>query len=121
MLPEKLSNDLCSLRPRVARLAISALMEIDDRGEILQSDFHPSVIQTAERMTYNSVFKIFQGDTEERHRYQYLLDDLFLMRQLARILKGKRLRQGSLDFDLLEPELIYREGLPDGSCSFRAK
>jgi len=111
MLPEKLSNDLCSLRPRVPRLTVSALMEIDDRGEILQSDFHPSVIQTAERMTYTSVFKIFQGNPEERHRYQYLLDDLFLMRHLAQVLKGKRLSQGSLDFDLLEPELVYREGL----------
>jgi len=111
MLPENLSNDLCSLRPRVPRLTVSALMEIDDRGEILQSDFHPSVIQTAERMTYTSVFKIFQGNPEERHRYQYLLDDLFLMRHLAQVLKGKRLSQGSLDFDLLEPELVYREGL----------
>ncbi|MDD8020626.1 MAG: ribonuclease R [Acidobacteriota bacterium] len=111
MLPEKLSNDLCSLRPRVPRLSVSAVMEIDEKGNILQSNFHPSIIQTSERMTYTSVFKIFQGDPEERHRYSYLLNDLFLMRHLAQVLKARRLKQGSLDFDLLEPELVYREGL----------
>lgn len=111
MLPEKLSNDLCSLRPRVPRLAVSAVIEIDDRGNIIQTDFHPSIIQTSERMTYTSVYKIFQGDPEERRRYSYLLNDLFVMRHLAQVLKARRLKQGSLDFDLLEPELVYREGL----------
>ncbi len=111
MLPEKLSNDLCSLRPRVPRLAVSALIEIDERGNIIQTDFHPSIIQTSERMTYTSVYKIFQGDPEERRRYSYLLNDLFVMRHLAQVLKARRLKQGSLDFDLLEPELVYQEGL----------
>lgn len=78
MLPEKLSNDLCSLRPRVARLAISALMEIDDRGEILQSDFHPSVIQTAERMTYTSVFKIFRATRKNDIAISIFLTIFFL-------------------------------------------
>jgi ribonuclease R len=111
MLPEKLSNDLCSLRPRVPRLAVSAVIEIDERGNIIQTDFHPSIIQTSERMTYTSVYKIFQGDPEERRRYSYLLNDLFVMRHLAQVLKARRLKQGSLDFDLLEPELVYQEGL----------
>lgn len=111
MLPEKLSNDLCSLRPRVPRLAVSAVIEIDERGNIIQTDFHPSIIQTSERMTYTSVYKIFQGDPEERQRYSYLLNDLFVMRHLAQVLKARRLKQGSLDFDLLEAELVYQEGL----------
>lgn len=111
MLPEKLSNDLCSLRPRVPRLTVSAVIEIDERGDIIQTDFHPSIIQTSERMTYTSVYKIFQGDPEERGRYSYLLNDLFVIRHLAQVLKARRLKQGSLDFDLLEPELVYREGL----------
>jgi len=111
MLPEKLSNDLCSLRPRVPRLTVSAVIEIDERGDIIQTDFHPSIIQTSERMTYTSVYKIFQGDPEERGRYSYLLNDLFVMKHLAQVLKARRLKQGSLDFDLLEPELVYREGL----------
>ncbi|MGC9056456.1 MAG: ribonuclease R [Candidatus Saccharicenans sp.] len=111
MLPEKLSNDLCSLRPRVNRLTVSAIMEIDQKGNIIRSTFHPSIIRTAERLTYTSVFKIFQGDLEEQKRYQHILSDLFVMRELATILKSKRIKQGSLDFDLLEPELVYQEGL----------
>ena len=111
MLPEKLSNNLCSLRPRVPRLTVSALLEIDRKGNVVRSDFHPSVIQTVERLTYTSVFKIFQGDLEEQNRYRHILADLMDMRELARILKSRRLKQGSLDFDLLEPELVYQEGL----------
>lgn len=111
MLPEKLSNNLCSLRPRVNRLTMSAIMEIDRKGNILKASFHPSVIRTVERLTYTSVFKIFQGDSEEQKRYEHILSDLFTMRELAQILKARRLRQGSLDFDLLEPELVYQEGL----------
>ena len=110
MLPEKLSNNLCSLRPRVPRLTITALMEIDRRGNLVKTDFHPSVIKTVERLTYTSVFKIFQGDLQEKKRYQHLLPDLMEMRKLARILKAKRLKHGSLDFDLVEPELVYQEG-----------
>ncbi len=111
MLPEKLSNGLCSLRPRVPRLTVSAIMEIDRRGNLVRADFHPSVIQTVERLTYTEVFKIFQGDLETQQRYQHILPDLMEMRELARILKEKRLRQGSLDFDLVEPELVYQEGM----------
>ncbi|MBC7362570.1 MAG: ribonuclease R [Candidatus Aminicenantes bacterium] len=111
MLPEKLSNNLCSLRPRVPRLTVSVIMEIDRKGNVVKANFHPSVIKTVERLTYTSVFKIFQGDSEEQKRYQHILSDLFTMRELAQILKARRLKQGSLDFDLLEPELVYQEGL----------
>lgn len=111
MLPEKLSNGLCSLRPRVPRLTVSAVMEIDRDGQVVKADFYPSVIQTVERLTYTAVYRIFQGDLEEQGRYRHILADLMAMRELARILKARRLRQGSLDFDLLEPELVYQEGL----------
>lgn len=111
MLPEKLSNNLCSLRPRVPRLTVSAIMEIDRKGNVLKADFHPSVIRTVERLTYNSVFELFEGRRLVQDRYRHILPDLFSMRKLAAILKSRRLKQGSLDFDLLEPELVYREGL----------
>jgi len=110
MLPEKLSNDLCSLRPGVERLTLSALLEIDNHGGIVRSEFHPSVIRTAARMTYASVFKIFEGDAEERRKYAALVPDLLAMRDLARVLREKRMEEGSLDFDLVEPELVYKEG-----------
>jgi len=110
MLPERLSNDLCSLRPKKERLTFSVLLEIDEKGEKKKIRFHPSFVQTAERMTYDSVYKIFEGDEEERRRFPALVPDLLLMRDLARLLRKKREMEGSLDFDLLEPELVYREG-----------
>jgi ribonuclease R len=110
MLPEKLSNDLCSLRPRRDRLTMSVVMEIDGKGEVARAEFHPSVIRTADRLTYDSVFKVFSGDEEERKRLAALVPDLELMRELARILRAKRMAGGSLDFDLTEPELVYSEG-----------
>jgi len=110
MLPEKLSNDLCSLRPREPRLTVSALMDIGDDGRVRRTEFAPSIIRTAHRMTYTSVFKIFEGDAAEAKTYADVVPDLMLMRELARILRERRLADGSLDFDLVEPELVYEEG-----------
>jgi ribonuclease R len=111
MLPERLSNDLCSLRPREEKLTFSVLLEIDARGNVAGVEFTPSLVQTAERLTYTSVYNIFEGDTEERKKYAPLVKDLLLMRELASILRKKRVAEGSLDFDILEPELIYQEGV----------
>ncbi len=110
MLPEKLSNDLCSLRPAVPRLTVSVLMEISDGGQVVRSEFAPSVIRTVERMTYTSVFRILEGDEEERRRHAGLVQDLLLMCDLARVLRARRIADGGLDFDLVEPELVYEQG-----------
>ena len=120
MLPEALSNDICSLRPRRTRLTVSALLEIDAQGRVVRTEFHPSVIKTAERMTYTSVFKIFQGDGEERRRYAALVPDFLLMKELASLLRARREEQGSLNFDLLEPELVYQEGKLRAVAAFEA-
>jgi ribonuclease R len=110
MLPERLSNDLSSLRPRVPRLTVSALLEIDGAGRVVREEFHPSVIRTVERMTYTSVSRIFEGDRAEKERYGHVVPALLLMRELARLLRARRAEDGSLDFDLMEPELVYKEG-----------
>ena len=110
MLPERLSNDVCSLRPSEDRLTLSVVMDIGGAGNVLRVEFHPSAIRTAARLTYTSVFKIFQGDPVERRKYAALVPDLELMRELARILREERVARGSLDFDLPEPELVYEEG-----------
>jgi len=110
MLPEELSNDACSLRPREDRRAVSVVMDIDASGHVLGADFHPSLIRTADRLTYTSVFKVFEGDDAERRRLGSLVPDLLLMRELARSLREKRVAEGSLDFDLVEPELVFKEG-----------
>jgi len=110
MLPEALSNDICSLRPKQERLTFSVLLDIDEKGNVLKTEFHPSLIRTEERLTYDSVYKIFQRDKRERQKYSRLVPDLLLMKELAQILRKKRNKEGSLDFDLVETELIYREG-----------
>jgi ribonuclease R len=110
MLPERLSNDLCSLRPREPRLAFSVLMDIAGDGRVRKAEFFPSLIQTVHRMTYMSVARIFDGDAEEAGRYADVVPDLMMMRELARALRERRVAEGSLDFDLVEPELIYEEG-----------
>ncbi len=110
MLPEALSNDLCSLRPRVDRLTVSAVMEIDAAGGIVDASFHPSVIRTAERMTYTEVAAILDGDAAESGRGAPLAPDFLLMRDLARRIRARRTEEGGLDFDLAEPELVYRDG-----------
>ena len=110
MLPEKLSNRICSLRPREEKLTLSVLLEIDPGGCVRNIDIHPSWIRTVERMTYQSVLKIISGDAEERKKFASLIADLVQMRNLSRILREKRIYEGGLDFDLTEPELIYQEG-----------
>ena len=110
MLPERLSNNICSLRPREDKLTFSVLLEIDRKGKIIKTNFHPSLIRTVERMTYDSVFRIFEDDEKERKKYSRLVPALLLMRELASLLRKRRDEEGSLDFDLLEPELVYREG-----------
>jgi ribonuclease R len=110
MLPETLSNDLCSLRPAVPRLTVSVLMEIGADGRVLRSEFGRSVIRTVERMTYTSVFRILECDEAERRRYAGLVESFLLMRDLARALRARRIADGGLDFDLVEPELVYEQG-----------
>jgi ribonuclease R len=107
MLPVELSTDICSLRPHEDRLVLSALLEIDHRGEIVCEDFCRGIIRSAERMTYTNVHKLLEGDPEQRERYKPLVPRFELMRDLAAILNKKRVRRGSIDFDLPEPLIEF--------------
>jgi ribonuclease R len=109
MLPIELSTDICSLRPQVDRLVLSCIMHIDDRGEIRSYQLMPGVIRSAERMTYQAVQLILDGDADARARYAPLVDNFLLMQQLAEILNAKRQRRGSIDFDLPEPLIEFDE------------
>ncbi len=120
MLPERLSNDVCSLRPRLERRAFSVLLEIDAEGRVERAEFKPSLIRTAERLTYTSVFAVFQGDPAERERLRAVVPDLLELRALAGLLRRRRREAGSLDFDLAEPELVYSEGKLTGVAGFRS-
>ncbi|MEJ2183996.1 MAG: ribonuclease R [Nitrospirota bacterium] len=115
MLPRELSEDLCSLRPRVQRPAMTVEMGFDREGEPAGTRFYSSVIRSDERMTYTSVRKILtDGDPGERARYGHLLGDFELMAELAALLRARRLARGSLDFDLPEPEVVLDlQGRPE--------
>lgn len=107
MLPKELSEDLCSLKPKVERMAFTVEMDFDRYGRRVNQKFYPSLIKSGERMTYSSVRKILiDQDPAEREKYDYLLKDFELMEELCGILRSGRLERGSLDFDLPEPEII---------------
>jgi ribonuclease R len=109
MLPLELSTDICSLRPRLDRLVLSCVMQIDPRGEILGFELSEGVIRSAERMTYTAVNAVIEGDAAARERYAALVPTFELMRDLALILNRKRQRRGSIDFDLPEPVIEFDE------------
>jgi len=115
MLPMELSTDLCSLRPQVDRLVLSCVMEIDPQGEIVGYTLNEGIIRSAERMTYTNVNLILEGDAGLRQHYHKYVDVFEMMRELALILNRKRVRRGSIDFDLPEPVIEFDEnGLMKG-------
>jgi ribonuclease R len=109
MLPFELSTNLCSLVPKADRLVLSALMEIDHQGEVVAQEFCEGVIRSVERMTYTNVHKLLEGDASLRERYAPLVPRFELMQELALVLNKKRVRRGSIDFDLPEPLIEFDE------------
>jgi|HubBroStandDraft_6_1064221.scaffolds.fasta_scaffold00324_25 ribonuclease R len=107
MLPEELSNGICSLNPKVDRLVMSVVMEMDATGKMIHSEFFPGVIRSAERMTYTNVNKVIEGDPEMTARYALLVDDFRRMKELALLLNRRRVARGSIDFDLPEPVIEF--------------
>ena len=109
MLPFELSTNICSLSPQEDRLVLSALLEIDHQGDVVAQEFTPGVIRSAERMTYTNVHLLLEGDAALRDRYAPLVARFELMQELALILNRKRVRRGSIDFDLPEPLIEFDE------------
>ncbi len=110
MLPRKLSNGICSLNPRVDRLTLSCIMEIDHNGKVVDHEIVESVIRTNERMTYTDVTKILEdNDPELIKRYDYLVDDFKTMEELCKILRAKRTRRGAIDFEIAEAKIILND------------
>jgi ribonuclease R len=107
MLPEQLSNGMCSLNPHEDRLVMSVLLELDHHGEVKDADFTPGVIRSAERMTYTAVNQVIEGDPVASSRYAALAGRFRDMRDLALILNARRTRRGSMDFDLPERVLTF--------------
>jgi ribonuclease R len=109
MLPLELSTDICSLRPEVERLVLSCIMEIEPNGEVAYYELAEGVIRSAQRMTYTDVNAVIEGDQTLRRKYGALSDNFDLMYELAQILNRKRVKRGSIDFDLPEPIIEFDE------------
>ncbi len=105
MLPEPLSNGICSLNPYEERFTISVIAEIREDGKIISSDIFSSVIKSKARLTYSYVEKILNREVLLEKRSEWLFRELLLMKELTNILWKRRKEEGSIDFDLPEPEL----------------
>lgn len=107
MLPHKLSNGICSLNAGSDRLALSCIMEIDEKGNVVGHRLAETVINVDRRMTYTSVKKILEDhDEAEIEEYKELVPMFELMLELANILREKRRKRGSIDFDFPESKII---------------
>ncbi|MDZ4676904.1 MAG: ribonuclease R [Oligoflexia bacterium] len=111
MLPEKLSNGLCSLNPHIPRLALVAEMKLDFSGNVVDSDFYEAVFMSHHRLIYGEVEDMVNGF--DNPKYLDVLPELRLMADIARILMKKRFHEGSLDLDIPESQiLIDATGVP---------
>ena len=106
MLPKALSNGICSLNAGEDRLALSCIMDVDDKGNVVNHTIAETVIHVNERMTYTSVKRILEDhDVAEREKYKELVPVFEMMAHVAGILREKRTRRGSIDFDFPETKV----------------
>ena len=108
-LPEKLCNDICSLVEGENRLTLSCIMDINQEGEVLSSRVTEGIIRSSARTTYDEIYAVMQGDEQVVEKYKIIkpmLDDAFA---LYEILINKRLKEGSIEFDLPESEIDVDE------------
>ena len=107
MLPERLSNGICSLNQGQDRLTLSCLMDVNEKGKVISHKIAETVIRVDERMCYTDVKNILE-DTDEvaKKRYEALIPMFFLMKELSGILRSRRHTRGSIDFDFPESKII---------------
>ena len=104
MLPKELSNGICSLNEGQDRFALSVIMEINDKGQVVSSDIRKSIIKVTKRMSYTGVYNILENIVESPYSGHFKL-----MAELATILKNKREKEGSLDLDIPESKIVLDE------------
>lgn len=110
MLPHKLSNGICSLNAGEDRLALSCIMTVNPKGEVVDHVIAETVVRVDERMSYTSVAKILEKqDAEERKKYEEFVPMFEQMAELSRILRTRRKQRGSIDFDFPETKMILDE------------
>lgn len=108
MLPHELSNGICSLNPNVDRFALSCIMEINSNGDIVDYEIFDSIIRSRIQMTYKKVNQVIE-DNVIPEGYEPFADKLFLMKELAQVLRANKIRKGYIDFDIDEAKVIVDE------------
>ena len=109
MLPERLSNGICSLNPNVDRLTQSAIMEIDQKGQVVKHTITQTIIKTTFRMTYSDVNDIITGDKEKRAAFKTIVPSIEQMTELHTILEMMRYKRGALNFDTKEAKILVNK------------
>ncbi|MGP1930147.1 MAG: RNB domain-containing ribonuclease, partial [Arsenophonus sp. ET-DL12-MAG3] len=109
MLPEILSNGLCSLKPQVERLCIVCEMQLSNKGKITSSSFYEAVMRSHARLTYTKVSKILDGDKELSEDYKYIVPHLKQLYRLYKVLDGARIKRGAISFESKEVKFIFNE------------
>ncbi|WJG25904.1 ribonuclease R [Vibrio furnissii] len=107
MLPEVLSNGLCSLNPQVDRLCMVCEMSISDKGKLSGYKHYEAVMNSHARLTYNKVHDILEGDEELRERYRELVPHLEELHRMYKVLKGAREQRGAIEFETVETKFIF--------------
>ena len=102
MLPHELSNGICSLNPKEDRLAMSVIMDIDKKGKVYAHEIFESVINSKARLIYDDVSDLLEGKTSTEGKLRDVAEELFVMKELMDILRSRRERRGSIDFDFPE-------------------
>lgn len=105
MLPEQLSNGICSLREGVKRLTLSVIIDLDKNCNVKSSRISEGVICSRHRMTYTSVQKILDGDEQECEKYADVVTDILAYAEISAMLKKKRFERGEIRFDIPEPQI----------------
>ena len=114
MLPTELSNGCCSLNEGKDRYAISVIMKIDSKGKVIDNDIFKSIIKVTKRMNYNDVYKIIErSDEKVLSKYEPYISHFDRMKELALILKKRRLKDGYLSLDIPESKItLDKNGKP---------
>ncbi|MGF6907462.1 ribonuclease R [Fusobacterium sp. PH5-44] len=106
MLPQEISNGICSLNEREDKLTFTCEMEINATGEVVNSDIYESVINSVHRMTYTDVNHIINGNVDLTSKYADISEMIFQMLELSKIIRNKKYESGNIDFDIPEIKVI---------------
>jgi len=109
MLPEQVSNGLCSLRPHEDRLCMVCEINLDEQGKVTRSKFYPAVMHSKARMTYDKVWAILQGDEQLREHYAELVQPIENLHKLYQLRLLQKKRRGAIDFETTETRIIFND------------